>query len=279
MDFLLEPLQLALMQRAFLAMLAAAAVCALLSCWMVLVGWSLMGDAISHAILPGVVFSYILGLPFALGAVFTALVAVALIGKLNNHRKVKEDAAMGIVFTTLFAFGLVLVSITPSHIDLSGIIFGNVLGVGREELAQVLVIALLVAAVLLFKRRDLTLYAFDPAYAQALGLRTGFLSGLLLVCLALTSVVALQVVGVILVVAMLIIPGSFARLLTDSFPRMLGLAVAFALGSSLAGLYLSYYADVSPGGAVVLTQGLLFMLTFAAQKISYKLARKAQPRP
>ena len=262
LDYLTEPLTLPFMMRAVLVTVAAAAVCALLSCWLIMLGWSLMGDAISHAVLPGVVLAYIAGAPFAVGAGIAALVAVALIGAVQRSGRVREDAAIGIVFTTLFAFGLILISVTPSNTDLNHILFGNVLGVSWLDVWQVLALAAVVGAVLLVKRRDFVLYAFDPGFAHAIGLRPRLLGGMLLVMLALTSVVALQIVGVVLVVAMLVIPGSTARLLTDRFSVMLAISVGVSLLGTLIGLYSSYYMDVSPGGAVVLTQGVLFLLAY-----------------
>ncbi|MEE3853370.1 metal ABC transporter permease [Gordonia sp. LSe1-13] len=261
-EFLVEPWTLSFMRDAFLASAVAAAVCALISCWIVLIGWSLMGDAVSHAVLPGVVLSYIFGAPFAVGAVIFGFLAVALIGTIRDTSRVKEDAAIGIVFTTLFALGLVLVSATPSQTDLGHILFGNVLGVSGSALWQLIILAAVVAAVLVVKRRDLTLFAFDPVHAHAIGLSRRWLGALLLGLLALTCVVALQIVGVILVVAMLIIPGAAAHLLTDRFGRMLVLAPALAVAATVVGIYVSYGADVSPGGMVVVTQGVMFALIY-----------------
>ena len=201
-QLLADPLTYPFLRRAFAAALAAAVVCAVLSCWLVLTGWSLLGDAVSHAVLPGVVLSYILGLPFALGATVFGLLAVWLIGGLRRTSRVKEDASIGIVFTTLFALGLVLVSVTPSQVDLHHIVFGNLLGVSRTDLVQVLVLAAACLTVLLIRRRDLTLWAFDPRHARVVGLNPRVLAGILLGCLALTCVVAMQTVGVVLVVAM-----------------------------------------------------------------------------
>jgi len=260
LDLVLEPLRYDFMVRALVTTVVAAIVCALLSCWLVLIGWSLMGDAVSHAVLPGVVLAYIVGAPFALGAVVFGLGAVALIGLVRGTGRVKEDAAIGIVFTTLFALGLVLISVTPSQTDLGHIIFGNILGISRGDLLQIGVLAALVAVVLLAKRRDLTLYAFDPAHAHAIGLSPRRLGALLLGALALTCVVALQVVGVILVVAMLIIPGATARLLTDRFSRMLVIAPVSAALCAVAGILGSFWLDASSGGLVVVAQGLLFAL-------------------
>ncbi|UOR02992.1 metal ABC transporter permease [Leucobacter allii] len=261
-DLLLEPLQYEFMGRALLATGIAAAVCALLSCWLVLIGWSLMGDAVSHAVLPGVVLAYIVGAPFALGAIVFGLIAVTAIGAIRSTSRVKEDAAIGIVFTTLFALGLVLISVTPSQTDLTHIIFGNVLGVTTADLLQIAVLAAIAGVAVLVKRRDLTLFAFDPTHARAIGLNPRLLGALLLGLLALTAVVALQVVGVILVVAMLIIPGATAYLLTDRFGRMLVIAPTLAVLCSAVGIYASYWLDAASGGLVVLAQGAAFVLVY-----------------
>lgn len=262
LDLLLEPLQFDFMVRALVTTVIAAIVCALLSCWLVLVGWSLMGDAVSHAVLPGVVIAYVLGAPFALGALVFGFLAVALIGAIRGTSRIKEDAAIGIVFTTLFALGLVLISVTPSNTDLNHIIFGNILGVSQADLVQIAVLATIAFVILVLKRRDLTLYAFDPMHAHAIGLSPRFLGALLLGLLALTAVVALQVVGVILVVAMLIIPGATAHLLTDRFGRMLVIAPVLSAACSVVGIYLSYWLDAASGGLVVLVQGAAFLLVY-----------------
>ncbi|MGC0271817.1 metal ABC transporter permease [Pseudactinotalea sp. Z1739] len=250
------------MMRAMLTALIAGVVCAMLSCWLVLVGWSLMGDAVSHAVLPGVVLAYIAGAPFALGALIFGFTAVALIGLIRDTSRIKEDAAIGIVFTTLFAFGLVLISVTPSQVDLHHIVFGNLLGVSWVDLAQIAGLGLMVFAVLLFKRRDLTLYAFDATHAFAIGLNPRVLGALLLGLMAVTTVVALQAVGVILVVAMLIIPGATAYLLTDRMGVMLLIAPTVAVACAVGGVYASFHADVATGGAIVLAQGGLFVLAY-----------------
>ena len=262
LDLILEPLQYDFMVRAIATTVIAAIVCAVLSCWLVLVGWSLMGDAVSHAVLPGVVLAYVVGVPFALGAVVFGFLAVGLIGLVRGTSRIKEDAAIGIVFTTLFAAGLVMISVTPSQTDLSHIIFGNILGISAAELVQIAVLAAVAFVVLFVRRRDLTLYAFDPTHAHAIGLSPRFLSALLLGVLALTAVVALQVVGVVLVVAMLIIPGATAYLLTDRFSRMLILAPAISAVCSVIGIYISYWADAASGGLVVVTQGAVFALAY-----------------
>lgn len=255
---LTEPFGYEFMVRALATSLVASVVCALLSCWLVLVGWSLMGDAVSHAVLPGVVLAYIVGVPFAVGAVLFGFLAVGLIGVVRDTSRVKEDAAIGIVFTTMFALGLVLISVTPSHTDLNHIIFGNLLGVSRGDVLQVALLGAVVLTVLLVKRRDFTLYAFDPVHAHAIGLNPRLLGATLLALLALTSVVALQAVGVILVVAMLIIPGATAYLITNRFGVMLLIAPAMSAACAVVGLYCSYYLDTASGGMIVLAQGTVF---------------------
>lgn len=261
-EFLIAPVSQPFMLRVLAVSVVAAVVCGLLSCWLVLIGWSLMGDAVSHAVLPGVVLAYIAGAPFAIGAVIFGFLAVALIGAVRDTSRVKEDAAIGIVFTTMFAFGLVLVSVTPSQTDLNEIIFGNLLGVSDSELVQIVILGALVLVALVLKRRDFTLYAFDPTHAYAIGLQPRILGAALLALLALTSVVALQVVGVILVVAMLIIPGATAYLLTDRFGRMLVIAPTLSAICATVGMYLSYHIDTTTGAMIVVTQGATFTLVY-----------------
>ncbi|MDI9895140.1 metal ABC transporter permease [Rhodococcus sp. IEGM 1381] len=261
-DFLVDPLEYTFMQRALLVTVTASIVCAVLSCWLVLIGWSLMGDAVSHAVLPGVALSYLLGAPFAIGALLFALIAVGAIGVVRNTTIVKEDAAIGVVFTTLFALGVVLISKFPSQIDLNHILFGNLLGVSQADMVQVFVLGGIALTVMIVKRRDFTLFAFDRTQARAVGINPTVISAVMLTLLALTTVVALQAVGVILVVAMLITPGASAYLLTHSFGRMLVLAPLISVGCALVGIYASFYLDVSSGGSVVLTQGLVFVFAY-----------------
>lgn len=262
LEWVTEPLGYEFMQRALLVALVCGLACAVLSCWLTLLGWSLMGDAVSHAVLPGVVLSYVLGAPFAIGAFLFGTAAVFLVGGLNRTSRVKEDAAIGIVFTGLFALGLVLVSAIPSQIDLFHILFGNVLGVSDGDIVQVVGIGAVVIAVLLYKRRDLVLYAFDQTHAHAIGLRPRRLEALLLGALALTVIVALQAVGIVLVVAMLVTPGATAYLLTDRFGPMLGWATAASVSACVIGTYLSYHLDWSTGGAIVCVLTLQFVAAY-----------------
>jgi manganese transport system permease protein len=261
-DLILEPLSYDFMIRALITTLVAAIVGAVLSTWLVLIGWSLMGDAVSHAVLPGVVIAYIIDIPFAIGAALFGFLAVILIGVVRDTSRVKEDAAIGIVFTTLFALGLVLISVTPSQTNLTHIVFGNLLGVSWADVTQVIVLGAFTLGVLIYKRKDFTLFAFDPSHARAIGLNPKLIGAVLLALLALTSVVALQAVGVILVVAMLIIPGATAYLLTDQFSKMLIIAPVMASVAAVGGVYLSYYLDTASGGMVVLSQGTIFAMVY-----------------
>ncbi|MFI6578610.1 metal ABC transporter permease [Nocardiopsis sp. NPDC050513] len=257
-----EPMQFEFVQRALLVSVVAGVACAVLSCWMTLVGWSLMGDAVSHAVLPGVVLSYLFGAPFAVGALVFGGGSVALIGIVNRTSRVKEDAVIGVVFTAMFALGLVLISRVPSQTDLSHILFGNVLGVSDADIWQVVVLAAIVLAVVWFKHRDLTLYAFDPVHAHALGINPRLLETLLLGLLSVTVVVALQAVGIILVVAMVIIPGATAYLLTDRFERMLVISASVAVLAAFVGVFASFHVNVSTGGSIVLAQAGAFVLAY-----------------
>jgi len=262
MDFLINPLQYDFMLKAIIVSSLVGVVCALLSCFLVLKRWSLMGDAVSHSVLPGVVLAYAIGIPFSIGAFIFGLGGVLGIGYIKDKVRLKDDAVIGIVYTTLFALGLVLVSKIPSNIDLMHILFGYVLGISDADAWQVGLIALTVAGILLALRRSLLLYAFDPSHARAIRLNVKFYHYLLLILLALTVVASVQTVGIILVVAMLITPGAIAHLLTDRFDHMLGIAAGVSVTSCIAGAYASYYFDVSTGGAMVLVLGVLFMLSF-----------------
>lgn len=256
------PLEFEFMRRALLVSVVAGGVCAVLSCWMTLIGWSLLGDAVSHAVLPGVVLSYLFGFPFAVGALVFGAGSVALIGVVNRTSRVKEDAVIGIVFTAMFGIGVVLISKIPSNTDLMHILFGNVLGVSDSGIAQILVMAAVVLAAVLAKHRDLTLFAFDRTHAHAIGLNPRRLEALLLGMLSVTVVIALQAVGIILVVAMVITPGATAYLLTDRFERMLVIAVAVSVVASVVGTYASFYLNAATGGTIVVAQAAAFALAY-----------------
>jgi manganese transport system permease protein len=261
-SWLTDPLQYEFMQRALLVAFVVGLVCAVLSCWLTLLGWSLMGDAVSHAVLPGVVLSYVVGAPFAIGAFVFGAASVGLIGFVNRTSRIKEDAAIGVVFTGLFALGIVLVSVIPSQVDLFHILFGNVLGVSDSDIRQVVVLGAITLVALLLTRRSLVLYAFDPTHAHAVGISPRKLEALLLGALALTVIVALQAVGIVLVVAMLITPGATAYLLTDRFDRMLAIAAGVGVLSTVLGTYVSYHLDASTGGCIVCVLAVCFLLAY-----------------
>ncbi|MFM7181291.1 MAG: metal ABC transporter permease [Verrucomicrobiales bacterium] len=261
-SILLEPFALPFMREAMLAGAITGVVCAVLSCFLILRGWSLMGDAISHAVLPGIVLAYVAGVPLALGAFAAGWFCAAGSGYLKERCRVKEDTLLGVVFTGLFALGLVLFTKVETDKHLNHILLGNLLGVEAAELWQSTGMAVVALILLLVFRRNLALVSFDPAHARALGIHPGRWNQFLLAILSLTIVASIQTTGILLVVAMLVAPGAMARLLTDRFDRMLGLAAASALFSSVVGTYASFFLDGSTGPCIVLVQSLLFIAAF-----------------
>jgi len=266
--FLIEPLQYQFMVKALIVSIIVGMTCAILSCYLILKGWALLGDAVSHAVLPGVVFAYILGVPLGLGAFVFAMIAVFLIGFIRTNSKIKEDAIMGIVFTTLFALGLVVISKIVSSIDLTHILFGEVLGISDSSAWFTAIILGLTSAIILIFRKIFLVFCFDPTHAQSVGLPMTFINYAFLALLAITITGSIQTVGIILVIAMLITPGSTAFLITKRFPTMLKIAVSISVISSIIGVYASWYFDVETGGSIVLTQGLIFLAVFMYQKIN-----------
>jgi manganese/iron transport system permease protein len=228
----------------------------------VLKGWSLMGDAISHAVLPGIVVAYVLSLPLAIGAFAAGLACAVFTGYLKEHSRVKEDTVMGIVFSGMFGFGLVLFTKVETDQHLNHILFGNVLGVTARDLIETAIIAGGTLLAVLLRRRDLLLYCFDPNHARAIGLPVRLLHYGLLVLLSLTIVASLKAVGIILVIAMLVAPGAIAYLMTDSFERMLIIAAAVAIASSALGTVISFHIDAATGACIVLIQALAFVTAF-----------------
>ncbi len=261
-SWLVDPLTHEFMRRALMVSALVGGVCGLLSCFMTLKGWALMGDAVSHAVMPGVVVAYALGVPFSLGAFVFGVGSVALIGFINQKSRIKEDTVIGLVFTGFFALGIVLVSKIKSNIDLMHILFGSPLGISSSDVNQTLVISFFVILGLLLFRRDLMLYCFDATHARSIGINTGILHYLLLTFLSLSAVAGLQTVGIILVVSMLITPGATAYLLTDNFDRMTLLAFLSSSFSSIVGVYISYWSDIETGGSIVLVQTFLFLIAF-----------------
>ncbi|NER83183.1 MAG: metal ABC transporter permease [Leptolyngbya sp. SIO1D8] len=266
-DWLVEPLQYPFLVQAIWVSAFVGLVCAVLSCYITLKGWSLMGDAISHAVVPGVVVAYALNIPFAIGAFLFGFGATVAIGYIKSKTRLKEDAVIGIVFTGFFAFGLVLVTKIPSNIDLFHILFGNVLGISRQDIIQTLIVGVITLVVILLRRKDLLLFCFDPNHAKAIGLNTQAMYYTLLSVLALTIVAALQTAGIVLVISMLVTPGSIGYLLSDRFDHMLGISIASSIASCVLGTYFSYHFDVSTGGSIVVLLTLLFVLAmFLAPK-------------
>ena len=282
-NWIIEPFQLGFMIRALWVSAFVGVVCAVLSCYVTLKGWSLMGDAVSHAVVPGVVVAYALGLPFALGAFVFGFGATVAIGYVKSQTRLKEDAVIGVIFTGFFAFGLVLATKIPSNIDLFHILFGNVLGISNQDVVQTLIAGIATLAIILLRRKDLLLFCFDPNHAKAIGLNTQLMYYTLLSVLALTIVTALQTAGIVLVVAMLVTPGATAYLLSDRFDHMLILSVTTSVLSCVLGTYFSYHLDASTGGCIVVLLTLFFVLAmlFApkygilTQKHQRQAARKA----
>lgn len=278
-NWIAEPLSHVFMQNALMAALSISVVCAILSCYVVLKGWSLMGDAISHAVFPGVVVAVLLGIPIALGAFVAGLFCAMSVGYLKNHTRLKEDTLMGVVFAGMFAVGLVIFTKLDTSQHLKHILFGNLLGISQEMLWQTLLICALILVVMLIKKQDLLLYCFDPSHARVSGLSLNFLHYGLLILLSATIVMAIQAVGVILVVAMLISPGITSFMLCKRFNSMLLLAIITACLSSFLGVIVSYHLDSATGSTIVLLQALFFIIaivfekarcTFCAEKIFNK---------
>lgn len=259
MSHLLDPFRYGFMQDALLAAAVVGTVCAVLSCYLVLKGWSLMGDAVSHAVLPGIVIAYVMGLPLALGAFASGLFCAVGAGYLKANSRIKEDTVLGITFTGLFALGLVMFSKIETDVHLNHILFGSLLGIPKHLLWQTLGLGGLVLLVVLVKRRDLLLFCFDPTQARAVGINTTFLHYLLLSLLSLAIVVSLQAVGIILVVAMLVTPGCVGFLWATRFDRMLAVAVASALCAALLGTYISFFINGSTGACIVLIESLILV--------------------
>ncbi|MCA0847113.1 metal ABC transporter permease [Salipiger thiooxidans] len=267
METLLLPLQFPFMQNAFLVTMLIAPAAAMLSCLLVLRGWSLMGDATSHAVLPGVVLAYMAGLPLILGAFVAGLFCAIATGFIRDHSRVKQDTVMGVVFSGMFGLGIVLYTRIESAVHLDHILFGNMLGVGAGDLWTAGLISGAATLVLLAKGRDFLAHAFDPVQARMIGLRTGWLHYGLLALLSATIVAMLSSVGIILSVAYLIAPGAIAFLLTRRFATMLAVSVAAALLAGLAGTYASFWLDSAPAPTIVLAMTLMFLAALLRQSL------------
>ena len=274
METLLQPFQFAFMQNAFLIMAIISVPTALLSCYLVLRGWSLMGDAISHAVLPGIVVAYIVGIPLIIGAFIAGMICALSTGFLSQNSRVKQDTVMGVVFSGMFGFGIVLYTKITSEVHLDHILFGNMLGVGAEELWTAFGVAAFTAAIIITKRRDFLLHAFDPIQAQAVGLRTRWLHYGLLSLISLTIVSTLAAVGIILSIGLLIAPGAIAFLLTKRFERMLPIAVGVTLFSGIAGVYIAFFLDSAPAPTVILVLTAIFIAAFIRANLRIRAAER-----
>ncbi len=262
-ETLLQPFQFAFMQQAFLMALVIALPAALLSCYLVLKGWALMGDAISHAVLPGIVLAYIVNIPLAIGAFGAGMACAMVTGYLKDNSRLREDTVMGVVFSGMFGLGLVLYTSIQTDVHLDHILFGNILGLSWVDVIETSLIALAATAFILVLRRDLLLHAFDEQQARAIGLPVSFLHYGLLTVLALTIVAALKAVGIILAIALLISPGAIAFLLARRFGSMLLIACFVALTSSFIGVYFSFFLDSAPAPTIVLAMAIWFIAVFA----------------
>lgn len=266
MDALLTPLDFEFMQHALIIAVLVAVPTALLSCLLVLKGWALLGDAISHAVFPGVVIAYIVGLPYAIGAFVAGMVCALATGYIKAHSRIKQDTVMGIVFSSMFAIGLLLYTRMRSDVHLDHILFGDMLGVGWIDIAESAVVALLVGGWIALMWKDLLVYAFSPEHARTVGLHTGLLHYGLLAAVSLAVVGALKAVGIILAVALLIAPGAIAFLLTRTFGAMLLVAMAVAVSGALAGVYLSFWLDSAPAPTVVVVLSAMFVVALAVSQ-------------
>jgi len=259
---MLEPFSYGYMVNAMWVSALVGAVCAFLSAYLMLKGWSLIGDALSHAIVPGVAGAYMLGLPFAVGAFFSGGLAAGAMLFLTTQTRLREDAVIGLIFTSFFGIGLFMVSLSPASVNIQTIVLGNILAVTPADTLQLVIIAGVSLAILIVKWKDLMVTFFDENHARSIGLRPGLLRVLFFTLLSACTVAALQTVGAFLVIAMVVTPGATAYLLTDRFPRLILISVAIGSLTSLVGAYASYFIDGATGGIIVVLQTLIFLAAF-----------------
>lgn len=262
MELLLEPFSYGYMTNAMWVSALVGGVCAFLSCYLMLKGWSLIGDALSHSIVPGVAGAYMLGLPFAVGAFFSGGLAAAAMLFLNQRTKLKEDAIIGLIFSAFFGLGLFMVSVSPVSVNIQTIVLGNILAITPEDTLQLAIIGFVSLAILLAKWKDLMVTFFDENHARSIGLKPNLLRAVFFILLSASTVAAMQTVGAFLVICLVVTPGATAYLLTDRFPRLLTIAVAIGTVTSFIGAYVSYFLDGATGGIIVVLQTALFLIAF-----------------
>ncbi|MDH4571865.1 metal ABC transporter permease [Salinicola acroporae] len=279
LHYLCEPFGYGYMRNAMWVSALVGAVCAFLSCYLMLKGWSLIGDALSHSIVPGVAGAYMIGLPFSIGAFFAGGLASAAMLFLNQRSKLKEDVIIGLIFTAFFGLGLFMVSLSPAAVNIQSIVLGNVLAITPSDTLQLAIIGLVSLAVLLVKWKDLLVTFFDENHARSIGLNPTALKITFFTLLSASTVAALQTVGAFLVICMVVTPGATAYLLTDRFPRLLIIAVTIGTLTSFLGAYASYFLDGATGGIIVVLQTLIFLVAFfLAPKHGMLAARRRAAR-
>jgi manganese/iron transport system permease protein len=278
MNVLLEPFSYGYMTNAMWVSALVGGVCAFLSSYLMLKGWSLIGDALSHSVVPGVAGAYMLGLPFAVGAFLSGGLAAAAMLFMSDRSGLKVDVVIGLIFTSFFGLGLFMVSVNPMSVSVQTITMGNILAITPEDTLQLALIGFLSLAVLLAKWKDLMVVFFDESHARSIGLRPRLLKAVFFVLLSASVVAAMQTVGAFLVIAMVVTPGATAYLLCDRFPRLIALSVAIGTITSFLGAYLSYFLDGATGGIIVVLQTLIFLATFIWAPKHGLLAARAKAR-
>ncbi|MBY5971225.1 metal ABC transporter permease [Pseudooceanicola marinus] len=278
MSALWEPFTYGYMLNAMLVSALVGGVCAFLSSYLMLKGWSLIGDALSHSVVPGVAGAYMLGLPFALGAFLSGGLAAAAMLFLSNRSGLKVDVIIGLIFTSFFGLGLFMASVNPMAVSIQTITMGNILAISPEDTLQLVIIGVVSLAVLALKWKDLVVVFFDESHARSIGLRPGLLKAVFFVLLAACVVAAMQTVGAFLVIAMVVTPGATAYLLCDRFPRLILTSVAIGTGTSFVGAWISYFLDGATGGVIVILQTLIFLGVFVWAPKHGMLAARARAR-
>jgi len=278
MDILLEPLHYHYMQNAIWVCALVGGVCAFLSAYLMLKGWSLIGDALSHSIVPGVAGAWMLGLPFSLGAFAAGGLAAGTMLFLRQRTRLREDVVIGLIFTSFFGLGLFMVSLVPTPVNVQTIIMGNVLAITRSDTVQLALIGSVSFALLMWKWRDLLAVFFDEQHAQSIGLNPFRLKLLFFALLSACTVAAMMTVGAFLVIAMVVTPGATAYLLSDRFPRLVAISIGIGAATGALGAYASYFIDGATGGLIVLLQTAVFLLAFVFAPVHGRLAARRRMR-